>query len=385
MRAEVPPTMNQPSAPPSPPPGRRRSLPLVQRARRTRPGAPPGTLVGDPAAEPTVIDLVRYGPDHCTETHACTLPALAAERDAGGVVWVDVSGLADVAAIRAIGERFGLHALALEDIVNVHQRAKVERYGDHLFIVARIADTARPDGLEQFSMCLGHDFLLTFQEHAGDGFGPVRERLRQSGRVRAAGPDYLCYALLDAAVDGFYPVLERVGERLATLEDAVIALPEPAHIDALHAIKRELLELRRAVWPLRDMFNALIRDDTPFIEDATRIYLRDCHDHAIQLVDIIETYREIASGLLDVYLSSVSARMTEVMKVLTIIATIFIPLSFVASLYGMNFDGDVSRWNMPELEWRYGYPFALLLMSGIAVGLVAWFWRRGWIGRPRRR
>jgi magnesium transporter len=339
------------------------------------------------ATERTVLRAMLYGDDGLEEVAACEAADLAGLRARSRRLWLDVSGLADHATIDAIGHQFGLHPLALEDVVHVRQRAKVEEFPEHLFVVVRIVDSPETMRLEQLSMFIGADFLITFQEHAGDFFDGVRARLRQGrGRVRAAGPDYLAHALLDAAIDGFFPVLEALGERIETLEDAVIGDPQPEQVDELHQVKRELLDLRRALWPARDMVNTLIRNDSPLITDATRLYLRDCHDHTLQLIDIVETYRELASGLLDVYLSSLSARLNEVMKLLTIISTIFIPLGFIAGVYGMNFDPGASAWNMPELAWAYGYPFALALMLGVAAVLLGYFRRRGWLGgRPRPR
>jgi magnesium transporter len=289
-----------------------------------------------------------------------------------------VTGLADVSIIEAIGDAFDLHDLTLEDVINVYQRPKFEAYEDHAFIVMRMPT---PDNrTEQVSLFLGKGYVLTFQERPGDCFDPVRERIRRAaGRIRGQGAGYLAYALIDAVIDGYFPMIEAIGEDVEELEDDVIGRPAPEQVDRLHHIKRELLMVRRAIWPTRDMVNALIRDGSRHVDESTRIYLRDCYDHTIQLMDIIETYREITSGLLDVYLSSLSTRMNEVMKLLTIIATIFIPLGFVAGLYGMNFDRG-SPWNMPELGWRYGYFFALGVMAAIALGLLFWFWRRGWIG-----
>lgn len=353
-------------------------------------GSAAGTVLHAPAgAEATVIKAMIYDDGSLDDVGLCTSAQVHDLRARAPRLWLDVAGLADVVTVTAIGQEFGLHPLAIEDVVHARQRAKVEEFSDHLFVVLRIVDSPSTMCLEQLSMFIGADFLITFQEHAGDFFDGVRARLRQGrGRVRGAGPDYLCYALLDAAIDGFFPVLEALGERLETLEDAVIGDPQPPQVDALHGIKRELLDLRRALWPTRDMLSALIRDDTPLIGDATRVYLRDCHDHTMQLMDIVETYREIASGLLDVYLSSLSARLNEVMKLLTIISTIFIPLGFIAGVYGMNFDTHASRWNMPELAWPYGYPFAIALMLAVALVLLGYFWRRGWLGgqrKPRRR
>ena len=254
---------------------------------------------------------------------------------------------------------FGLHPLALEDTVNLHQRPKVETYDGYLFIVLRMP-VALPstDGVsasrletEQVTMALGRDFVVTFQERSGDCFGPVRHRLRNpGGQIRQRGPDYLAYALIDAAIDAFFPILEAYGEQVEELEDDVVSQPGNRQIARIHELKRNLLTARRALWPLRDMVNALLREDSPLIDKQTLIYLRDCHDHASQLIDMIETYREICSGLVDIHLSSVSNRMNEVMKVLTIIATIFIPLTFIAGVYGMNFDPHAGPLSMPELE-----------------------------------
>jgi magnesium transporter len=238
----------------------------------------------------------------------------------------------------------------------------------------------RPES-EQMSLFLGKDFLLTFQERPGDGFEPIRERIRRNrGRIRQSKADYLAYALIDATVDTYFPILEAYGEAVDELEAAVLASPQRDLIPRIHELKMDLLSLRRIVWPQRDMVNSLIREVSPLIEAHTRVYLRDCSDHAVQLLEILETYREIASGLVEVYLSGVSWRTNEIMKVLTIIATIFIPLGFVASVYGMNFDRTVSPWNMPELGWRWGYPMALGLMAAIAAGLMVYFRVRGWVG-----
>ena len=302
-------------------------------------------------------------------------------------MWIDVSGLANIELLRGLGEAFSLHRLALEDVVTVHQRPKAEDYGHYVFIVARSMVQDTDAETEQVSMFLSSSVLLTFQERPGDCFAVVRKRLRDAaGRIRGSGADYLCYALIDSIIDGYFPKLETYGENLEALEDEVVASPDPEHIGELHELKRDFLMIRRAVWPLRETINTLIRDDHGHFTESTRIYLRDCYDHTIQLIDIVETYREIANGLLDVYISSVSAKLNEVMKVLTIIATIFIPLGFVASLYGMNFDQDASRWNMPELGWAYGYPAILLFMMTVGCGMLYWFWRMGWIGRgPKRR
>jgi magnesium transporter len=356
--------------------------------RRAGPGAPPGTLVADPAAGSPTISVIAYGPDGMHEHDNCSVTDIDAMRSRGRVLWVNVTGLRDVALIQAVGEHFGLHGLALEDVINVHQRPKTEAYDDHLFLVTLMPAADRPERTEQLSLFLGQDYLLTFQERPGDSFDAVRDRLRRGkGRVRSAGADYLAYSLLDAVIDSFFPVLEGLGEELEGLEAEVLRTPDSSVVSDLHGLKRDLLSVRRAIWPQREMLNALIRGESELIGEVTSLYLRDCYDHTIQLMDIVETYREIASGLVDVYLSNVSARLNEIMKVLTVIATIFIPLGFIASVYGMNFDRAVSAWNMPELGWRFGYPFSLLLMVGTAAGLLLFFRRKGWLGgvSPKRR
>jgi magnesium transporter len=299
-------------------------------------------------------------------------------------VWLNVEGLADIGLIERLARVFDLHALAVEDVVNTHQRPKVDEYPKHLFIVAREVMTADFDASDQVTLFLGSGFLLTFQEHAGTGLEPVRERLRKAGNLlRLGGADYLAYAILDTIIDGYFPVLERYGEAIETLEREVVDTGSDVAIGRIYATKHDLLQLRRAVWPQRDMLNALAREKLPFVSEATRPYLRDCYDHCIQLMDMLETFRDVASGLMELHLAAVSNRMNEVMKVLTVISTIFIPLSFIAGVYGMNFDRDASRWNMPELGWVYGYPFSLGLMLLTALILLLYFQRRGWLARRR--
>ncbi|MDH3475665.1 MAG: magnesium/cobalt transporter CorA [Rhodospirillales bacterium] len=353
----------------------------ITQKRRTPPGASPGTLVTDPLAVGPTVCLIGYGPDDLEEREVSEIEDLKPLIGRWPVTWINVDGLADLELIRRLGEMFELHRLALEDVVNVHQRPKVEEYEDHAFVVTRMIHGDQEPMTEQVSIFLGERFLLTFQERPGDCFDLVRERIRKHrGLIRERGADYLAYALLDAVIDGYFPVLEDYGERLEALEDAVMGQPSRDHVAQIHDMKRDLLTLRRAIWPQREMINALTRDSSPQVSEQTRVYLRDCYDHTVQLMDVVETYREIASGLVDVYLSSTSAHMNEIMKVLTIIATIFMPLGFIAGLYGMNFDRGASPWNMPELGWYLGYPFALLLMAVVAVGLLLYFRRKGWMG-----
>lgn len=357
-------------------------------SRRSAPGTPPGLLVSHPEALAPVITVMAFGPGGIEEKRVAGPDEARAFVGEHRVAWIDVVGLADIRLIQRLGELFELHRLALEDAVNVHQRPKVEQYDDSLFLVARMPDFKGPLDTEQVSFFLGANYVLSFQERPGDCFDPVRSRLRSpQSRIREQGADYLLYALLDSVVDSYFPALEIYGERLATLEGKVLREPTPDHIREIHQMKRELMILRRAVWPKRDLLSTLLRETPANISERTVPYLRDCYDHTIQLMEIIETYRETASSLVDIYLSSVSTRMNEVMKVLTVIATIFIPLSFISGLYGMNFDTQISPFNMPELKWRFGYPLTLAVMASVAGFMLYYFYRKRWIwdGRPRRR
>ena len=343
-------------------------------------GAPPGTIHVDPEAPAPVIRVFAYGPEEYVEQEIQDPDALGDILGRWPVVWVNVDGLGDAEILTKLAETFSLHRLVIEDVVNVHQRPKVEQYGDDLFIVSRMAAIRERLEVEQISVFLGQRGVLTFQEHPGDCLDPVRDRIRKAtGRIRTQGPDYLVYAILDAVIDNYFPILEEFGERLEALEEHVLRNPGPEVISRIYAAKRDLLTMRRAVWPQRESVNWLSREPCALIQENTRLYFRDSCDHIAQIMDMVETFRELAMGLVEGYQSSMSNRMNEVMKVLTIIATIFIPLSFIAGLYGMNFNPEKSPLNMPELAWYWGYPFALGLMAVIAVGLLVYFWRRGWL------
>ncbi|MCE9553171.1 MAG: magnesium/cobalt transporter CorA [Planctomycetes bacterium] len=347
--------------------------------RRTKPGASPGTIVPDPCAAPPVIEVIAYGPEEWFERQIQSLDELPALLATYPVVWVNVNGLGDAATIEKLGTMFQLHRLALEDVVNVHQRAKVELYGDHLFIVVRTIENQSPICTEQIGMFLGRKFVITFQERPGDDWNPVRERLRQKrGRIRNAGPDYLAYALIDAVIDSYFPVLDILGEQVEQLDEELTQNPRQPVVGRVHEIRQSLHVLRRAIWPHRDALAALTREHHDLISDETRTYLRDCQDHTIQIIDLVENDRDLCSDLRDFYLSAVSNRMNEIMKVLTIITTLLMPLSLIASIYGMNFNTKISPWNMPELEWRYGYPATLGAMVVITLVMVYFFYRRGW-------
>ena len=354
--------------------------------RRTQPGASPGTVVADPAQPQPEVSVFAYSADKFhTEplTSLSRIPQLLADYS---VVWINVEGLGDAKLIEQFGELFGLHRLAMEDVVNLHQRAKVEEYDEILFVVLRMINCDQRAGTEQLSIFVGSHFVLTFQEGApGDPFGGVRQRLKDNaGRIRKSGSDYLAYALIDAVVDSYYPVLEQYAERLDVLEDAVLERPTRETMDQLHQVKADLLLVRRAIWPKREALAHLMRETTPQITDATRVYLRDCYDHVVQIVELLETYRELTADLRDLYMSSISARINETMRVLTIMSTLFIPLTFIAGVYGMNFDPDTSPWNMPELRWYYGYPLCLLLMAVTAAGLITYFYKQGWLFRGKQ-
>lgn len=358
----------------------------LRRRQRVRVGYEPGTLLPPPGARPPEIRANCFAPDRAAEFTIRDPLELSALLPQWPVTWVNVEGLGDPKLIERLGQVFGLHPLALEDVLNLHQRAKLEEYQDHFFIVLRMLRGGPPVETEQLSIFLGRNYVITFQTgHPGDCFDPLRQRLRAGrGNIRAQGADYLAYALLDAVIDASFPVLEDIGERLERLEDAILTSPRRGALIALHECKRDLLTVRRAVWPLRDVLNLLIRDDSPLVRPETRIFLRDCYDHAVRLIDLVETDRELGSDLIELYLSSVSNRLNEVMKTLTIITVFFMPLSFIAGVYGMNFDTSVSPFNMPELRWYLGYPFALLLMGAVVIAFWIYFIRAGWIGRAAR-
>lgn len=347
------------------------------------PGSSPGTLRIEPEAPHPVIVLIDYNEHKATRLQIDQPEDCAPHLDTDSVSWVDVKGLGSEDVLQRLGEVFSLHPLVLEDVVNVPQRPKVEEYAEQIVLIARMV-VLKPSGKgfhsEQVSFILGEHYLLTVQEEPEhDCFGAVRERIRLGkGTIRKRGADYLAYALLDSIIDGFFPILEVYGENIEELEDEVVENPTRQTLEKIHKVKRELLTLRRSIWPMRDAINSLIRESGDLISEDVRVYLRDCYDHTVQVLDMIETYRELASSLMDVYLSSVSNRMNEIMKVLTVISTIFIPLTFVAGIYGMNFNPEASPFNMPELNWYWGYPLCWAVMLAIAGCLILYFKRKGW-------
>ena len=347
------------------------------------PGSIPGTLKIEPDAAPSTIELIDYNTNNKAFVKLSMPEECIPYLDTESVSWVDVSGLGSEDILQRIAKVFELHPILIEDVVNVPQRPKVDEYDKQLLIIAQMV-MPKPNyagfWVEQVSLILGEHYLLTVQEEPErDCFDRVRDRIRSDkGIIRKQGADYLAYTLLDAIIDGFFPVLEAYGERIDELEDEVVSNPSKNTLEKIYRLRRELLALRRCIWPQRDAINTLIRDGSSLVSEGVKIYLRDCYDHTVQVMDMVETYRELSSGLMDVYLSSVSNKMNEIMKLLTVISSVFIPLTFIAGVYGMNFDPDASPWNMPELKWSLGYPLCWVLMLGVAGSLVYFFWKRGW-------
>ncbi|HEX8242310.1 MAG TPA: magnesium/cobalt transporter CorA [Longimicrobium sp.] len=350
--------------------------PALERGMRPPPGSSPGRLESMPGATAPRISVFAFGPHELTEFDADDVHALAKLRGRYPALWVNVDGVAHAETVQAIGEVFGLHRLALEDVMHVTQRPKVEPYEGHLFIVVKMARRAPKLDLEQVGIFLGPDFVVTFQEHPGDVFGEVRARLRVGhSRIRSCGADYLAYALLDAIIDNYFPVVEEYVDELESLEDDIVARPSHACIHRLHDIKRELMALRRAIWPMREALNVLLRDPGELVRQETLVYLRDCQDHAFQILDLVENFREVSASLTDLYISTVGNRTNDIMKVLTIFAAIFIPLSFITGVYGMNLEHP----EHPVHAWYWAWPFVTGVMMAVALGLLYFFYRRGWI------
>lgn len=358
-----------------------------KRSHRSEPGTAPGLFQVDPDAHETHLRGFRISATNVEELTHETLTTGEDPRQPGTFVWINADGLGDADLLSGLAAQFDLHPLAVEDVVTLDQRAKVEEFECHLFFILRMPETVENGRFrsEQVSVFLGDGFVITLQEYAGDVFEPVRARLRNPARrIRARDAGYLAYALTDAVIDSYFPILEDLSERIELLEDEVVSNPRAGQISEIHDLKRELMAVRAVLWPMRDMVSSMMRDEFPRFNDATTPYLRDCRDHLYLLIDMIETHRETTSGLVDIHLSSQSNQMNQVMQVLTLVSTIFIPLTFIAGVYGMNFDPEISPWNMPELSWRYGYPIVMGVMAVIAVALALWFRSLGWLGRKKR-
>jgi magnesium transporter len=350
----------------------------VVKERSVKSGLPPGTLIhiGEKSDREIKVSVIDYGESHFEEKEIKALKECFYFTDPSIISWINLEGLHEIEVIRQLGECQGLHPLVLEDILNTDQRPKVEDYGDYLYIVLKMFRNGKGGEItsEQVSIILGANFVISFQEGiSGDVFDPVRERIRNGkNKMRSMGADYLTYCLMDAIVDNYFVVLEETEEKIEALEAEVVADPSPETIKRLYKLKREMIFLRKAVWPMRELLAAMTRRDSKLISDPVGIYLRDVYDHVIQVIDIIEVSRDMLSGMLDIYLSSTNNRLNEVMRFLTVIATIFMPLSFLASLWGMNFK------KMPELEMGWGYPVALCIMVSIAFAMVLWFRKKRW-------
>ena len=354
-------------------------MPKLTKKRSKKAGLPPGTLVhiGEKKAEEPKITIIDYDEVHFQEREIEKIEECFVFRDQPTVTWINVDGLHQVEILEKLGECYGLHPLVLEDILNTDQRPKMEDYGDYIYIVLKMLDQNNKSNeivTEQISLILGPNFVFSFQERTGDTFNQIRERIRNSkGRIRKMGADYLAYTLLDSIVDNYFIILEKLGEKIEFLEEELVTRPIPETLQAIHHLKREMIFLRKAVWPLREVIGNLERGEPPLVKETTRIYLRDVYDHTIQVIDTIETFRDMVSGMLDIYLSSVSNRLNAVMKVLTIIATIFMPLTFIAGIYGMNFK------YMPELEWYWGYPAVWIVVVFIGISMLIYFKKKRWL------
>ncbi len=349
------------------------------KTRAIKAGLPPGTLVhiGETPAAAASITLIQFDETNFREEPLASGTVCDTTFSDTCVTWINVEGVHDIETIRALGECRHLHPLVQEDIVSTIQRPKVEDYGDYLFVVMRMLLPQPENGFasEQLSLVLGQNYVVTFQEGLrGDAFGSIRDRLRHGkGHLRSQGADYLAYGLLDAIVDGYFSVLENFGERLLELEEEVALHPAPQVLVQLNELKKQIIYLRKSIWPLREVLSFLERGDSDLIAGTTRVYLRDVYDHTIQAIDTIETYRDLLAGMLDLYLSSISNRTNEIMKFLTIVGTIFLPLTFIVGLYGMNFK------DIPELQWQHGYLYVWLVMIGLSLGMIGYFRHKRWL------
>ena len=341
-------------------------------------GLPPGSLVhvGEIRTDTVLIKSIDYEEKNLSESAIHDIAVCANYRDSSSVSWINVDGLQDTQTIEQIGNIFNLHPLTLEDILNTHHRPKLEIFDDYLFIVVKMLtfnETSRMVESEQVSIVLGKHFVISFQERQGDVFDDLRERIRTGkGRIRKMGPDYLTYGLIDSIVDNYFIIIEKMGEEIESMDEQLLNHPTEKTLRQIYLLKRQLISLRKAVWPLRELVSGLQHAESPLVKKGTYTYLRDAYDHTIHVADSIESFRDVASGLLDIYLSSISNRMNDVMKTLTIIATLFIPLTFIAGIYGMNFKF------MPELEWRWSYPAVLVSMVAAGIGLIVFFKKKKW-------
>ena len=350
---------------------------LIRRTSKAA-GLPPGTLIhiGKKKIEKPRIKIMNYDESNCEEREIENVKECYDFKDAGGVTWINVDGIHQINILEQIGNCFGLHPLVMEDILNTEQRPKIDDLGNYIFLVSKMLyfDRANHIESEQVSLILGRKFVISFQEREGDVFNSIRERISKGkGRIRKMGPDYPAYSLLDAIVDHYFVMLENLGSKIEEIEDELVSNPTTETMNRIHKLKRQIILLRKSIWPFREVIGIMEREQSQLIQESTLIYLRDIHDHIIQVIDTIETYREMLSGMVDIYLSSISNKMNQVMKVLTIIATIFIPLTFIAGIYGMNFKYT------PELEWQFSYPLILASMLIAGSLMLYYFRRKNWL------
>lgn len=343
-----------------------------------RAGQSPGTLHinGETSDAPILITVIDYDATQFQEKQVDQITECFPFRETETVTWINVDGLGNTKVIEDLGKCFNIHPLILEDILNTEQRPKMEELDTYIYLNLKMLsyiDSEKDVKVEHVSMIIGSNFLISFQEDVGDIFDPVRERIRKDGRIRKFGPDYLAYALIDGIVDNYFVVMEKLEERVEDLEEELVINPTQESLQKINRLKKDMIFLRKSVWPLREVINNLERSESTLIKESTTIYLRDVYDHTIQVIDTLETFRDMVSGMIDIYLSGLSYKMNEIMKVLTLIATIFIPLTFVVGLYGMNFR------NMPEIEWEYGYYSVLVIMVIMVVGMLTYFRKKKWI------
>ena len=354
-------------------------MPHIHRKTKRKAGTPPGDLIppaGSRNGLPPVITIIDYDANRFQEKTVTSLEECLPFKATDTVTWINIDGLSDTSVIERIGKSYDIHPLILESILNTEQRPKMEDLDTYIYVnlkMLQYLEPARKVKIEQVSLIIGRHYIISFQEDVGDVFDPIRERIRKDGRIRKFGTDYLAYALIDAIVDNYFAVMESLGEQVELLEEALASNPSRDMLLSIHTLKKDMIYLRKSVWPLREVISGLERSDNDLIKDATRIYMRDVYDHTIQVIDTIETFRDMVSGMIDIYLSGMSMRLNEVMKVLTLIATIFIPLTFIVGIYGMNFE------YMPELSHPYGYYGVWVVMILVIATMLLYFHKRQWL------
>jgi magnesium transporter len=356
----------------------------MDKLRYPPPGTAPATLIVPPEylGRKPAVSLTEFDAHSIEEREIETIDELLPCLENDKVSWINVAGLGDPEFFQRLGLHFRIHQLALEDIFNLGQRPKVDEYDQQLFIVLDMGYENKNEEVvfEQVCIVLAEKFVITIQEETGDVFNPVRQRLREGrGNARFMKADYLAYALIDAVIDQYFPIVESLGESIDDLQETLLDQPTRERVRDLHELKRLIARIRRAVWPQREVLGRLMRDETGLVAARTKPFLRDCSDHTVIMLDLLDTFREATRNVMDIYLSSTSIRTNEIMRVLTVISSIFIPLTFIAGVYGMNFDPKLSPFNMPELEWSFGYPFAICLMLAVAIGMIVFFKRKKWL------